>query len=253
MIKDRKMKWTDLIVFIYLAVQQASTIQAYVISYSKFTFLDPGSEEVYGLQDEAIAKLHQPFYGSISNSYESDHFDNRKKILKGIKIKDKSFEIDYQEDDLDQPNPLHKRELNSHTGAIVPYKPPGAIVVHQGGKVHPALPPKTGYGRGAKIATVATTVAAVGGLTASITTRKRDLAEEEVQFVKRGGRRGAGRTRAARARREANSQANREPEKKGGMGKGKAAMIVAGGAALGAAAVHVAGKGGTGDPNIAPA
>lgn len=246
------MKWTKLSAIISLALQQASTIQAFVISHPLFTSLDPILDEDLVLEAEQAANPPDPWYYSFSIPDKIDSFDNFKRMKKVIIVKEKGFRHDIQEDGIGQTDPLPKRGLDSHTGAIVPFKPSGAMVVHQGGKGHAVPTSQKGFGKGAKIATVAVTAATILGAGA-LAAHRRNLAEE-AHFVKRGGRRGAGRTRAARAARAEAKQANAGPQKKGGMSKTKAGMILAGGAAVGAAAVSMTGNGGGGgDPNAAPA
>lgn len=241
-------------VIVSLALHQANTIQAHIASFSKINSLDPGSEEIMiieeNIEPENLArrpKFNEPsrsFSHLYDNRWNQDHPKMMKKMIKRMEM---------EGDDQYQTNPIRKRQNNG--GAIVPYKGGRVAAGGAGGAG------KKRFGKGAKVAAGVGGAVALGGVVAGavhLAKNKREL--EEVQMIKRNGKRGGRRKRiAAQERaREGTNVANQKAgttTPKTGMGKGKAAMLVAGGAAAGAAVMHTVGnsKGGGGDPNAAAA
>lgn len=273
------MKWTQFTVIICLAFHQACTIQAYVIHLPEYSSLGQKVEEKALFEDDEVAtdelsiidlEIHKPAHRSISSldRLGNEYFATPKIVRKVIEIEDNGFQFDIQEeveDYIDQSIPFQKR-LDSHTGAIVPYKGAGAviphkgagaIVSHQGGGGHTGAAPRKGFGRGAKAAAAAGGVAIVGGAIATGVglakhhkNKRSQEREREAQLVKRDGKRGGRRKRVAAQNRANDAKtAPAAIAPKAGMGKAKGGLLLAGGIAAGAAAIGLTG----GSSGAAPA
>ncbi|PWN32381.1 uncharacterized protein FA14DRAFT_175179 [Meira miltonrushii] len=204
------MKWTQLTVIMSLVFQQACIVQVNMTPLPKVSSLGYDAEEKVRLEDDEggasevstiNVMMRKPAHRFYSNLYSSKLSPKPKKMRKMIKIENKDFVYDIEEEgkDMDQAIVLQKRELNGHTGAIVPYKGGGAIVPHkgggavvphQGGGGNAGSTARKGFGKGAKVVAGVGGAIALGGVVAGAVglakhKNKRSQDGEEVQFVKR--------------------------------------------------------------------
>ncbi|PWN32380.1 uncharacterized protein FA14DRAFT_158303 [Meira miltonrushii] len=102
------MKWTQSIVLICFALQQACTIQAYVMRLPDYSSIGYDEKGMNPLEDDELdnhqistngSMLGKPFHRSFSDLYRIGPLTSARKMKKVIKITDDGFEFDLVEED----------------------------------------------------------------------------------------------------------------------------------------------------------